>query len=376
LRVALDEPVQVDVVRRVARAAAGTRWQAVVDATSPHGLTALHGSAPTVGVVGYAVGGGLSFYARSEGLMCNTVRSFDVVTADGRFLTIDADNESDLFWALRGGGGCFAVVTALEFDLLPIETVYAGAWYWPIERAREVLSTWTRLCVGMTPDMTMTWRLLRLPAIPSVPEPLRDTPVVCVNGVALGDAASAADLLAPLRDITPPIIDSWNVMSTRDVVRLHADPAEPLPYAADSALLGEFDDELIDLLIDAAGEAATDCPWTIVELRQLGGALTVGSQHAGAAALLPGSFLFCLITVTPTVTAFDAARRADEELLERMRPWTCDQTFMNYDERYSSGRQCFAPDVYDRLCRIRGRWDPDDVFVGTAAIDPLRDNSR
>lgn len=119
--------VQVDADARTARVGAGALWGDLVSQASEQGLAALHGSAPNVGITGYTLGGGVSFYARKHGLACNRVTAIDIVTAGGEQLRVDAENEPDLFWALRGGGGSFGVVTACEFDLLPMREIFAGA---------------------------------------------------------------------------------------------------------------------------------------------------------------------------------------------------------------------------------------------------------
>jgi len=131
--------VQVDAGPRRARAAGGARWQDVVTGASELGLAALHGSSGTVGVAGYSLGGGISWYVRKLGLQANSVTAVELVTADGQLVRADHEREPELFWALRGGGGNFGVVTALEFALYPADVVYAGALFFPFERAAEVL---------------------------------------------------------------------------------------------------------------------------------------------------------------------------------------------------------------------------------------------
>src|SRR3954463_8590893 len=143
--------VTIDPVARTARAEAGTTWIEVVEAAAEHGLAALAGSSPDVGVVGYTLGGGLSWLARKHGIGANQVVAVELVTADGELERVDRDNEPDLFWALRGGGGSFSVVTAIEFNLFPYEHVYAGVLWFPVERATEILTAW-RAWTDTVPD--------------------------------------------------------------------------------------------------------------------------------------------------------------------------------------------------------------------------------
>src|SRR6516165_900579 len=131
--------VSIDPARRTARVEAGVVWLEVVEAAAQHGLASLAGSSPDVGVVGYTLGGGLSFLGRKYGLAANHVRAIELVTPDGQLVRAHPENEPDLFWALRGGGGSFAVVTAIELELFPVAHAYAGILWYPIDRGPEVL---------------------------------------------------------------------------------------------------------------------------------------------------------------------------------------------------------------------------------------------
>ncbi len=154
---------------RTARAEAGVLWGEVVEAAAEHGLAALAGSSPDVGVVGYTLGGGLSWLARKHGIGANQVTAIEGITASGEFFRTDRDNEPDLFWALRGGGGSFAIVTAIEFNLFPIEEVYAGILWFPVERAAEILKVWRAWTDDLPDEMTSVGRILQLPPIPEIP---------------------------------------------------------------------------------------------------------------------------------------------------------------------------------------------------------------
>ena len=182
----------IDAGQQFARVTAGTKWDPVVEAAAAKGLTAMHGSSPSVGVVGYTLGGGLSFYARQHGLACNKVRAIEVVTADGELARIDEEHEPDLFWALRGAGGWSAVVTAIEFDLLPMAEVFGGASFWPVEAAEAALSTWLDW-TGSAPDsVTTSFRIMNLPPFEEIPAPIRGKNLVVIDGVATDNADGEA----------------------------------------------------------------------------------------------------------------------------------------------------------------------------------------
>ena len=195
--------VEVDPRARVARVAAGTIWADVVAAAVPHGLTALHGSAHDVGVVGYSLGGGIGWLARKHGLSSSSVLSAELVTADGDVVRADPETNPDLFWALRGGGGSFGIVTAVEIALYPVVEAYAGWLVWPIDRAAEVLGAWAAWTKDAPEEVTSVGRLLQIPPIPEMPEPLRGRQVVVVEAAFLGAEAEGQELLRPLRELGP-----------------------------------------------------------------------------------------------------------------------------------------------------------------------------
>jgi FAD binding domain len=259
LRLALhDGDVAVDPVTGTARVKAGAQWGDVVEAVALHGLAAMHGSSPTVGVTGYLLGGGLSFYGRAHGLAVNHVTAFEVVTADGTRRRVDPVHEPDLFYALRGGGS-FAVVTAVEFGLLPYPEVTAGSMFFPAEDASALLRAWRDWSAGAPETITTTFRLLRLPPRPEVPEPLRAVQTVCIDGVALRPA-DAVTLEQRLRSVSVPILGGFGPMPSADVVRLHGDPEDPVPAIVDGILLDRLDDRAIEAFLQVAGRARRCSP--------------------------------------------------------------------------------------------------------------------
>lgn len=165
--------VTIDPDRRVARVDGGTIWDPAVMAAAEHGLAALHGSSPDVGIAGYSLGGGLGWYARSLGLAANQVTAAEVVIGDGSIVRTDADHDPELLWALRGGGGNFGVVTALEFSLFDIASAYAGLMVFDISRAAEVLPRWAAWSIEAPDEVTTSFRVLHLPPLPELPPFLR-----------------------------------------------------------------------------------------------------------------------------------------------------------------------------------------------------------
>ena len=363
LKVALDDgEVDVDPVRRIARVKAGTRWGDVVAAVAPHGLAVMHGSSPSVGVVGYLLGGGLSFYGRKHGLAVNHVRAFEVVTPDGNVRRADAEHNRDLFYALRGGGGSYAIVTAVEIGLLPYAEVTGGALFFPLEKATRVLRAWTAWTAGASDEITTTFRILRLPAVPEVPEPLRGVATVCVNGVAL-DPAEAARLEARLRFEATPMLGGFGPMPSAAVARLHADPEDPVPAIGDGMLLRKVDDWAIDVFVKVA--AAADSPLLAAEIRHLGGALAAPPSGAGARGHLEGRFLLFGVGVPGAPGPAVELDAFLDRYLTAMGPWATGTRFLSFAERTSSLSTCVPDSALARLRRIRATYDPDRLLVAS-----------
>ena len=218
----------------------GAKWGDVVPQASDLGLAALHGSTPDVSVAGYSLGGGVGWYARKLGLSTNSVTAIELVTADGTLRRVDADNDPDLFWALRGGGGNFGIVTALEVQLYTIPDIYAGVLFFPWERSSEVLHAWREWTETVPDEITSVGRILQFPPIPDIPEPLRGDKFAVVEAVYMGDEASGRGPHAPIRELGPAM-DTFAMVEPVGLAELHMDPPTPVPYTGEGQMLGKLD---------------------------------------------------------------------------------------------------------------------------------------
>jgi len=242
--------VSIDADARRVRVGTAARWRDVVPALSDLGLAALHGSSPDVGIAGYSLGGGIGWLARKHGMQTNAVTAIELVTADGSFVRADATHEPELFWALRGGGGNFGVVTAIEFEVLPVQGVYSGALFFEVERTAEVLHTWNSLLPDLPEEMTTWASIFHFPPDPALPEPLRGRSWVVVKAAFLGSGREARSLLRPLLDLGPGI-DTLAMRAPVALGDLAMDPADPLPYRFRHALVDELPAAAIDEIAEA-----------------------------------------------------------------------------------------------------------------------------
>jgi FAD/FMN-containing dehydrogenase len=352
--------VEIDAQAQRARVEAGVLWAEVTEAAAEHGLAGLAGSSPDVGVVGYTLGGGVSWLARRHGLASNSVTAIELVNAEGELIRADADENADLFWALRGGGGSFGVVTALEFTLYPISEVYGGVLFFPLERGAEVLRAWRRWVDRVPDEVTSVGRFLQFPPIPDIPEPVRGKSFVVVEAVSLLGKDSTDELLRPLRDLGPDM-DTFATMPVQQLKHLHMDPEQPVPGYGDGMLLSEFNDAAIEAMVQTAG-AGSGSPLISVEVRHVGGALARKAPGAGALASLEGRFLMFAVGMTPT-PELGAAVRAHVELVHNaLASWDSGRMYSNFAEKRQRGERLFGDLTYRRLQTVKAAVDPDDVF--------------
>jgi FAD/FMN-containing dehydrogenase len=354
--------VTIDREGETARVEAGARWWDVVPQASELGLSALHGSSAEVNVAGYSLGGGIGWQARHKGLQANSITAIEVVTAAGEQMRVDAENEPDLFWALRGGSGNFALVTALEFRLYPVEGFYAGNLMYPFERGAEVLHAWREWTRGMPEEATTTARLLQFPPLEEIPEIVRGRSFAVVNGAFLGSEDHGAELFKPMRELGPEM-DGVGMVPPGALSEMHMDPVDPLPYLTAHSLV----DDLTDAALDETAELAKSGPVPIVEFRHVGGALSRPAEGSGAIASVPGEFLtFAVIPVfdPSTVPQIEAG-------LSRFNGVFAPNDigrYLNFTEVEAELETMFPPETIDRLRQVKDAYDPDGAIRGNHAV--------
>ena len=367
LRTDAMQGVEIDAARAHARVRAGAMWMDLVDDASEMGLAALHGSARDIGIAGYSLGGGLGWYGRKYGLQANSVTAIELVTADGELIRADHENEPELFWALRGGGGNFGVVTALEFDLYRVAEVYAGMMLFPIERADEVLHAWHEwTAAGLPDEVTSIGSILSLPDLPEVPELLRSKSFARVEVAYLGTEAEGAELTHGLRALGPEI-ETLMMVPPVALSHLHMDPDTPMPYSSTTRMLGDLPAKAIDDLIGAVGPGSGSS-LLMAELRHLGGALGRSAPHHGAHATMDGTYLMLaggaiMGPEDAPVVAADAARLSDA-----LAPYDSGGAYLNFVERSFDASRAFDPESWRRLRQVKADVDPDALFLANHEI--------
>lgn len=362
--------IAINAEEQTAVVGAGLRWGAVLDVAQQHGLAPLLGSSPSVGVVGYTLGGGMGWLARKYGLATDSVIYFEIVTASGELVRASVSENSDLFWALRGGGGNFGVVTAIKFRLYPVTTVYGGNLFYAIEDARAVFQHYREWVKNVPNELTSSVLVMNFPPIPEMPDILRGKSYAMVRGCYAGDIAEGAALLQYWRDWKTPIIDDFKVMSMADIATVSSDPVNPLPGQGTGLWLHEINDDVIEsICTNVPGHT----PVVFAEIRHAGGAIAAVDEDAAAYGNRNAAHILSMIGVTPTEEAQAGYLAYTSMIKTAMKSAATGGVYLNFIDGKPACEQtqaAYSTRSYERLQNIKGKYDPENRFRHSFALKP------
>ena len=358
---------EVDAGAGTARVEAGVLSVELAEAAQAQGLSSLPGSSPDVGVTGFHLGGGLSWFGRQYGFACNRVRAIELITADGEARTVNADNEPDLFWALRGGGGDYAIVVALHIELVPVEDAYAGAFLWPAEVGADAIRIYRDWAAGVGDNVTSVVRFLTPPDAPDVPKPLRNTPLLTIDGACIGSREEGEAAFAPLLEIGEPMMSTFDQVPPAALCRIHMDPEQPVPGLGHHTVLRELPDEAIDVFVSLAGPDS-GTPLLLTELRQMGGALGRPDANGGALSHLDAGWALLGIGMPMTPELGQAINDRLDQLKQDLSSWGADGGYFNFAERPCDADEILSPEICSRLAEVKRKWDPDSRIIANHAV--------
>jgi FAD/FMN-containing dehydrogenase len=355
--------VSVDPVARTVRVGGGTLLSELDTATQAHGLAVPGGQISHTGVGGLTLGGGVGWLMRRHGLTIDSLIGADVVLADGRMARADADRHPDLFWALRGGGGDFGVVTEFEFRAHRVgPMVLAGLLVYPFDRARDAFRASRELIAGAPDDLTLFDVLLTAPPEEPFPTELHGQPAAIVGVAWTGDFVQGERLLAPLREALPPLVD---LVAPMPYVALQSMLDETAPHGLrfydKLHYLPEVSDGYIDAVLDGFAHVTT--PQSHVMTAWMGGAIDrVGHGetafgHRGARAL---SWIIGCSGEEPVEPAAEWVR----EVWDATAPFATGGVYVNALDPGRDVKEAYADDVWERLVAVKRRYDPSGVFSG------------
>ena len=356
--------VEIDAGRRIARVGAGALWSDVIAAAAPHGLAPLSGTSAGVGVVGYTLGGGAGWLSRAYGYAADSVVSAQVVTAAGELVTASPHQNPDLFWAIRGGSGNFGVVTALEFRVHPVSTVYAGIAMFAPDRAAEAFAVYREWALDEPDSSHAVLQLAQMPDVPQVPEPVRGKRVLMLRAMHVGDAEDAERLYAPLRDAAgPPLMDGMRTTPYADAAAMLPPPP---PMASDMRLelFHQVPDAAIAAMVEAEGRVAG------IEFRHWGGEMGRPGEDAGPIGHRDVPFSIVVGGMTPDREEWPAVAADLEAVVAKLRPYATGGSFLNFLGDADRTADAYTAEDYRRLTEVKAAYDPDNVFAANHNIPP------
>ncbi|WP_406054269.1 FAD-binding oxidoreductase [Kribbella sp. NBC_00889] len=342
-----------------ARVGSGVKWLPVIEAAAPYGLAPLNGSTSDVGVVGYTTGGGVGPMARTYGLAADKVRAFEVVTGDGEFRRVTPTEHPDLFFALRGGKGATAIVTAVEFDLVHLPTFYGGAVYFDGADAERVIDRWRDWSENLPEQATTSFVLFQLPDMPGVPPALAGRMTLGVRFLWTGAADEGRELLDQIRAVAPVILDDADLKPYTAVDSVHADPVDPMPVVDPAMLLTEFTDVTAKRLLDVAGYDSGS-PQLMVEVRQLGGAYAREAEHPNAFSHRAAGFSVLAVGIAEDPRVLPHWDRLYAALSE----WDTGGVWPNFGPPHDArtARRAYDEETLRRIAEVSRKYDPDGVL--------------
>ncbi len=366
----LMKGIKVDPQTQTAVAEPGVVWGEFDAATQEHGLAVTGGRIPGTGVAGLTLGSGSGWLERKLGYTVDNLLGAEVVTADGRLVRASADENPELFWGLRGGGGNFGIVTSFRFQLHRIgPIVYGGMLAFTRERAREIARAYRGFLETAPDDVGGALALITAPPAPFVPEHLQGQPAIAMVVCYTGDPAEGEKAIQPLLDLDP-------------VVRM----VQPMPYVAVQALLEpmnppgmrnywkadmypELPDVALDALIDAAAQPLS--PLTAIIVQPLGGAVHRVPDDATAMGWRSAKWALHILGMWPDAAADERNIAWVRNVAQALKPWAGDGAYLNYlmDEGEQAVRDSFGRH-YQRMVALKSKYDPANLFHLNQNISP------
>ena len=368
----LMKGILADPAARTVRAEGGLTWGEVNDVLQPHGLAATGGFVSVTGVGGLTVGGGLGWLLRKHGLALDNLISAEVVTADGAVQIASATSHPDLFWAVRGGGGNFGVVTAFEFSVYPAGTVLAGQVVHPLEGAAQAVNAYSQYCASAAQEFTSGALFFHLPDDPSLPPPARGAAVVGLGGVYTGALDAAEQELRALRAHGSPLLDLYQPMPYNAAQRM-ADGLWPpgLQNYWKSAFLTSLPCGAVDTVVEAFRSVPS--PHTVVVIEHVGdGAMSRVGDMETAFGHRRWPFNFLVTSAWREASEAEANLRWTRDLWAAMRPYLAEAVYVNYlgDEGADWVAAAYGAEKYSRLVSVKNAYDPDNLFRMNQNIAP------
>ena len=359
--------LHIDPERRLAWAQPGLRAEEYTVAAAAHGLATPFGDTGSVGIAGLTLGGGIGWLARKHGLAIDALVSVEIVTADGRLITANETEHPDLFWAVRGGGGNFGVVTRFQYKLYPVSGILGGALFMPATKA--VLQALEPIAASAPEELTTISFLMAAPPAPFIPAEVHFQPTLAIMFVYDGDPESGAAALAPFREVATPLAELVMPMPYPGIYEMLRDAEQRAPATHRSLFLSTLDDAAIDEIL--ARHAAPSSPMAMTQIRILGGAMARVDASATAFAHRDAGVMVTLITPFMDPAEAPVHTAWTQSYYEALRP-NSTGVYANFleDEGDARVREAYPTETYRRLAEVKRRYDPTNLFHMNQNIAP------
>ena len=362
--------VDVDPASRVARVGGGATWGEVDGATGAFELATPSGIISTTGVAGLTLGGGFGYLSRRWGLASDNLRAADVVTADGRLVRASTEENADLFWAIRGGGGNFGVVTSFEFNLHPVGTVYGGPIFYPADRGGDVLGFYRDFIAGAPRELSAFFGYHIAPPAPFVPERLHGAVVCAIVVCWTGPLEQAEAALRPIREAAPVALD---LMGPLPYPALNGMFDALLPAGLQHYWKADFVGNLSDAAITVHTEYGPQVPnvQSLMHIYPMDGAVADVPTDATAYSYRDVKFIHNIVGIDPEPAQMPARTRWVRDYWSALHPLSAGGAYVNFmmDEGQDRVRATYR-DNYPRLTEVKRRWDPGNLFRMNQNIRP------
>lgn len=367
------EGVYVDPVNHIARVQPGATWGDLDKETQLHGLATPGGQAAITGIAGLTLGGGMGWLRRKWGLSCDNLNSIEIVTAEGEILTASDNENDDLFWAVRGGGGNFGVVTSFEFNLHPVgPEIYGALTIYPMEEAGSVLRKWRNYVLNAPDEVTCDAMIWGMPPLPDVPPEMHWAPVLIIPGMYSGSVEKGEIALKPTRELGTPIAD---MSGPQPYVKMQSDMdllfADGQLYYWKSLFADNLSDEVIEEVVKIAGERPS--PQCLIALRSLGGAMGRVPEEATAYGNRDAMFNISIDNTWQDPSLSEEMINWTRNAWKNLRELTGGGVYINFlglgEEKDDLNHAAYGSN-YTRLQHIKTKYDPHNLFRVNQNIKP------
>ncbi|GAA5520848.1 FAD-binding oxidoreductase [Aliifodinibius salicampi] len=367
--------IHVDASQKLARVQGGATWGDLDRETQVFGLAAPGGVVSTTGVAGLTLGGGLGWMRKKHGLSCDNLQSVEIVTADGELLTASDTENPDLFWALRGGGGNFGIVTSFVFHLHEVgPTVMMCAVMYPVEIAKTVLSTWKDFMIASPDEISSQLLFWALPDTDDFPDEARGKHVIAITAMYVGDPDEGEKAFRELREINTPVLDLSGKIPY-SVAQTMFDPFFPKNerhYYFKSQDLASLNQETMDALIEGAKNRPV--PSMLLAIWHYGGEMNRIASTDTAFGSRNTTFLMSVDSVWDDPADSEKVISWSRNFLDQMKQFSGDGMYVNFSGFGEEGEDLVQKaygDNYERLTKIKTEYDPDNFFHLNQNIKPV-----